>query len=77
MYSMYLIKGPCICIPTWTTNCPKTLFSFFLVKSDDLDEPVDLPDAVAVGADLPELEAHLALGLGAVWAHARGVVVTA
>ena len=49
----------------------------FLVKSDDLDELVDLPDAVAVGAELPELEAHLALGLGAVRAHTRGVVVTA
>ena len=49
----------------------------YLVKSNDLDEPVDLPDPVAVGADLPELEAHLALGLGAVWAHTRGVVVTA
>ena len=52
-------------------------FLLYLVQSDDLDEPVDLPDAVAVGADLPELEAHLALGLGAVWAHARGVVITA
>ena len=49
----------------------------YLVNSDDLDELVDLPDAVAVGAELPELETHLALGLGAVRAHTRGVIVTA
>ena len=50
---------------------------YLLVKSYDLDELVDFPDAVAVGAELPELETHLALGLGAVRAHTRGVVVTA
>ena len=49
---------------------------YLLVKGDYLDELVDLPDAVAVGAELPELEAHLALGLGAVRTNTRGVVVT-
>ena len=50
--------------------------SIVLVKSYNLDELVDLPDAVAVGAELPELETHLALGLGAVRTHTRGIIVT-
>ena len=47
------------------------------IEADDLAEFVEFPDVVAVGAELPELEALLALGLVAVRAHAAGVVVAA
>ena len=60
----------------YSFRAPINCFNF-LVKSDNLDELVDLPDAVAVWAELPELEAHLTLGLGAVRTHTRGVIVTA
>ena len=47
------------------------------IEADDLAEFVEFPDVVAVGAELPELEALLALCLVAVRAHAAGVVVAA
>ena len=54
-------------------------YPIYPIEADDLAEFVEFPDAdvVAVGAELPELEALLALGLVAVRAHAAGVVVAA
>ena len=52
-------------------------YPIYPIEADDLAEFVEFPDVVAVGAELPELEALLALGLVAVRAHAAGVVVAA
>ena len=48
-----------------------------LINVDDINETVELPDILAVGTHLPELDALLTLGLVTVRTDTGGVVVTA
>ena len=48
-----------------------------LINVDNINETVELPDVLAVGTKVSELETLFTLGLVTVWTHTAGVVITA
>ena len=47
------------------------------INVDNINETVELPDVLAVGTKVSELETLFTLGLVTVWTHTAGVVITA